>query len=344
MQAYSLQKAVSEISKEMGVDVDVEIIDYRPWRSIFYYYVRHFLKKKELFYFKKINAFSKFRKKYLNQTSKTIYMKKNLDIFKDRYDLVITGSDEVWKVGEIRGWDSNYFLSFISEASKTKKASYAVSANAAKGLDERENTIKSFLENYIGISVRDTKTKDVVKELFDIEALEVLDPTLITENNIELKDISKNLGRYILFYTTLKKIPDNIKKYAIANDLKILSVGSDIKGADGSFTNASPEQWLKLIHDADLIVTNFFHGALLSLKMNKKFISMYSGNKRFKISDVANKLNFSDKLIEQNKLKLVDVSDIDSFIISGLTTTEEFERMYKESRAYLANLIKKISD
>lgn len=342
MQAYCLQKALREISSEAGVSVDVEVIDYRPWRSVFYYYLRHFVKRRELSYFKKIIGFAGFRKKYLKESQERTYSSDKVSMFASKYDLVITGSDEVWKVGEIRGWDSNYFLSFIDSNSNTKKASYAVSANAAKGLDERVDEIKSYLSGYIGTSVRDSKTKLVVKDLFDIEAVEVLDPTLITDSEVSLSDIKADIGKYVLLYSTLKKVPDNLSKYAKSNGLKIVSVGNKMKGCDISFPNATPELWLSLINGADLVITNFFHGVLLSIKMKTNFLPMYSGNKRFKISDISEKLGFKDKLVEQKTFKHIELESIESHIVRNLSEGERFIELYTNSRKYLYDLIEKI--
>ena len=111
----------------------------------------------------------------------------------------------------------------------------------------------------------------------------VCDPTLLLSKkeweNIEQKINIKE--KYIFVYLLGKNKEQREKIKELAKELNLIIV--DISHANGEFNkvdegfsnysidNCSPEEWIWLIHNAEYIITDSFHGVVFSTIFNKKF-------------------------------------------------------------------------
>ena len=84
------------------------------------------------------------------------------------------------------------------------------------------------------------------------------------------------MKKYILIYSYDNTMNEpervaEIKKYAKANDLKIYSVGFYHKWCDKNI-NASPLETFAWFRNAELVITDTFHGSVLSIVTNAPLI------------------------------------------------------------------------
>ena len=94
----------------------------------------------------------------------------------------------------------------------------------------------------------------------------------------------------------------NIKSYAKKNGLKIFSVGYYHNWCDKSLV-VSPEELLGYIKNAKLVITDTFHGSVLSIVCNTNFVAKIRSNK--------NKLEFLLEQYSLNDRLVSDFSDIE---------------------------------
>ena len=126
-------------------------------------------------------VFEEFRLKWLERTPSSFLYSKDLKKHKFNYDAVVVGSDQVWRWRYLRKNITAFFFDFIS--SPTKKIAYA----ASFGLDyfelDKNNTItkkiKNLINQFSAISVREHSGVKICKEVFDVNAVQVIDPTLL---------------------------------------------------------------------------------------------------------------------------------------------------------------------
>lgn len=225
-----------------------------------------------------ITGFEKFTKKYLKLSEKK-YVPTNLFEANKYYDKFITGSDQVWSP-TCAGFDSGYFLSFVTDDSK--KISYAASFGTKQlpvsKFQEYRNRIKSFS----AISVREASGSELVSNLIDEKAEVVLDPTLLLKKEQweKLFDNKKDYNeKYILVYMISedKKILKLAKKMAKETGKKIFYINDriyKIKGVE-NLKKITPDKWVNLFLNADIIFTNSFHGIAFSINFNKQFYAYY---------------------------------------------------------------------
>lgn len=124
--------------------------------------------------------FSKFRKTYLKQTEKEYNSVEELKNNLPNADVYCTGSDQVWaKIGGVN-YDEAYFLNFVPEGKRC--ISYAASLGKSKIDEELEKKLPELLKKYETILVRENTAEEIIKEKGFNNVKQVLDPTLLLNN------------------------------------------------------------------------------------------------------------------------------------------------------------------
>ena len=282
LQNYALQQVLIKLGHE---PITLEK-DYRQHISIFRLilelpkrtFTKYILKKRECIFSEyNYNSIKKANKRLLPFVAKYI----NLKYIKDysienttKYDSIIVGSDQVWR--PIYNWNvlDKMFLSFIPIENKIKRIAYAASFGASDWEFSDEQTVlcKKSAQLFDAISVREDSGVILCKEHLECKATHVLDPTLLLEKVHYLK-ICKNvptqnkfLCAYILDLTGVERKQLELIASKKGLVLKIFSADDDC--------TLTTEQWLAMFRDAELIITNSFHGTAFSLIFNKEFYSL----------------------------------------------------------------------
>lgn len=279
LQAYALQKAIQRLT----VKEDVKIINYinpyfeQQYSPLSLSMLRHpksLLSKLGLAKYKRQRnkKFSSFVRQYLDLSGERIG-RKQLKNECAKYEKLVTGSDQVWNP-HCTGEDFTYFLDIDCQA---KKYSYAASFGI-ENLDSRyEERVKACLEKFEKISVRENSGAEIVRNLLNKQVEVLPDPTLLLEasdwEEIEMKPEGIP-GRYILIVQMGGEVND-LCSYAkkIDCDLPIVFINLAQKPVTGiiNYCAPSPEEWLYLIHHANYVVTNSFHGCVFSILFNRNF-------------------------------------------------------------------------
>jgi hypothetical protein len=211
-----------------------------------------------------------------------------------KYDVVIVGSDEVWKTNGFRGFPNPYWLPFESNV---KKVAYAVSSRSDfSALDEeKHNALNKFVNDFELIGVRDQITYDEVKkELVQGEKLFLTcDPSFLYGFKNELADADNPLKRAkgvdpdkktVLVLSedepTAKRVKDQL-----AGQYNLVSAFEHHKGYI-NLQGVSPIEWLKLISCVDLVISSLFHGVCFSIVCGTPYIAVPTRTKREKILDL----------------------------------------------------------
>ena len=267
LQAYAL----SYYLKKLGHTVC--FIDYCPA----YVYKKHFIKKTTIDkikeYIKNLVCYNLKRIKN-ERFSKFVssYMQTILISEVPNLDLVIIGSDQVWNTC-LTNYDSYY----MGQGIDCKKiVSYAVSCGNLSDIDDRTSLLyKNCLNKLDSISVREWSAKVILDNLLDKNCKQTLDPTLLVDNIVFRKIHKKpEFGNYILIYdATNPDILNFAEKIAKQNGKNVVAISCDIamKNRDKLIQDASVEEFLGYIANADLIISTSFHGCALSLSYKKNF-------------------------------------------------------------------------
>lgn len=191
-----------------------------------------------------------------------------------RYQTVITGSDQVFRMRDT----NKYMLNWVF--GKKKILSYAASFGTSvySGSIENEKA-KMLLDRFDMVSVREKEGVEICRNEFGINALQVIDPVLML-NSDEYSEIIESeddapldydyVGCIFLGSEARRRIlkdpdviPDIKSKYKLVNVLR---------HKDGVLR--SIPQYLSLIKNSKYILTNSFHGLVLSIIFKKPFITV----------------------------------------------------------------------
>lgn len=298
LQCYALQ----QVLKSLGHSV--EIIDYRPQmdrnllRRIYAKYATaDSLKallaslsdfvgaRKNLQYDKEQNTasvreFDKFRSKYLN-ISKPLDANAIGDYTNANFDLIVTGSDQVWTslFDEPLAYMIDWKPTFVG-----KRMSYAACSAHKTIRGSLKKKIHDCLSKFDLITVRDKTTQCLVKKAVGETPQVVPDPSLlypyeefITEGEREPYVLTYILGGEIeggheLALQRIKKQVGNFPVYSIVIPCNSRDI---VKYADKVFETLSPEQWVDMFYHAEFIYTDSFHAIMFSLKFQKPFVAYY---------------------------------------------------------------------
>lgn len=209
------------------------------------------------------------------------------------FDAIVVGSDQVWRsIYFIPMWFGqpmeNAYLSF-TKGWNIKRISYAASFGTDKWEYNEEQTLhnREALQMFDAVSVREENGVKLCKQYFDVDALHVLDPTMLLDVNdyIELfkqKQTPKSKGKllnYVLDETD--EIESLIKKVASMKKMVPFAVNNPYEGDNTKPLNQrikpSVEAWLRGFYDADFVITDSFHACVFSIIFKKQFIVI--GNK-----------------------------------------------------------------
>ncbi|NJP39847.1 polysaccharide pyruvyl transferase family protein [Oscillospiraceae bacterium HV4-5-C5C] len=253
----------------------------------------------------RIKPFDEFRR-FLNMTASV--EKDGLTAVASTFDVVITGSDQVWNY-MITNQDGAYFLDFVQEP--TKKGSYAASFGFS---DINDLNIRHWysekLASFSYLNVREKSALPLVKELTGKPAKITIDPTLLLSKADwdELAIDPPITKPYILTYQVgmdpnlIKCASHLAKKYGY----KVYSIPFPQGGMlKTSFVlHAGPLEWLGWIKNAAFVVTDSFHGVALSIAFEKEFYAVISSRGSVLSSRIIDLLQALD--IDNHRIKNPD--------------------------------------
>ncbi len=298
LQAYATQ----EIFKSMGCDVDF-LNFYREENSSFYRKLIYWLKgktvlKKFICLFIYVPTFviqnyvyGAFVKKQINKQKEKIVKHSDFANLKLDSDIYCTGSDQTWNSGWNRGFIPPLFLSFVPN--NIRKISYS-SSFGKKKLDEYEKPeTLSLLKRYSSVSVREQSGVDILENL-GIRSVCVLDPTLQVNRDF-WQNHTRNIIKvqYALIYqlNTNSEFDTFAKKCAQKTGLKLVRICNridEIAKCGKSVLIPEVFDFISLISNASLVITDSFHATAFSINMQVNFISIYPDNYSDRIENILN--------------------------------------------------------
>lgn len=226
-------------------------------------------------------------------------------------DALLVGSDQVWRPKYNEGCLEDMFFRFAKDIN-CPKLSYAASFGTdIWEFDELQTKkCKELISKFNLVSVREPNGITLCKEKLGVDAIQVLDPTLLLEKQDYLNLIEKTprlcekpfLAAYFLDLN--KNLKEKIIQKANERHLEAMILSAD------TTASLTMEQWLSIFRDADYIFTDSFHGSVFSFIFGKKFEYVTNetrGASRFKVIE---DLLATESIDEQRKMSIKYLSTI----------------------------------
>lgn len=267
----------------------------------------------------------------------------------NQYDLIVSGSDQIWNKHsnelEHVGWDE--MAPYLLRGYKGKKVSYA--SSLTNMTDEEISKIIADISEFDAISFREQDTYHKMKNDFMISCENVLDPTFLLSK--EAWKSKLNLSRsgkenYLLYYalnkrSEIKAAVINIKKYARKHDLQVKMIAplnyiGEIADVE-ILKDVDPIDFMNLILNASTVVTDSYHGTILSVNLGKDIYSICKGHPSdFRKVNILSQLGMADRIIRSTEeLLMMEYAPINYHAVN-----KQIESRKEKSICFLADALR----
>lgn len=321
LQMFALQTAIEKLGRK------AEIINYES---------KNFDAEKD-----QLECFKEFKRKYLNLSKKYV---KSEDIDTSDYDVIITGSDQVFNPN-LTGNDATYFLDFVKEKDIVK-ASYAASTSIE---GEKEGNVRDFFERYLKdfsfVSLRENEFVPLAQNYTNKKVITCLDPTqLLTasdyESIINVPEVSDR-GYILLFriwpYEKLRDFANILSLYTKKTLVAITFFEGEYAFVEGSkvLKQLDVSRWISYFKNADLVITDSFHGLMFSVIFRRPFyVWAKKGPRAYRIKNILKTLGLTDRMYKDDILP----SKVD-FSIDYSNANGNLSAMVEDSLDYLKSVL-----
>lgn len=231
------------------------------------------------------------------------------------YDAVIVGSDQTWRPAYSPNI-YNFFLDFLDDKN-IKRIAYASSfgVDNFEFSQEEQERCKPLAGMFDAISVREQSGVEICQKYLGVEAVHVLDPTLLLARadyqsliaEAKLEENTKGVYTYFLDKTPEKlafaqKISDRLGSPLFSTQAKAsLESISSVSLEDLEMPH--PIKWLSGFSTAKFVITDSFHGMVFALIFGKPFLAIKNasrGSARF--DTLSQTFNCEASLLDESQL------------------------------------------
>lgn len=226
-----------------------------------------------------------------------------------QYDIYITGSDQVWNPTQPYCIEP-YFLTFVPPNSG-KRISYASSIGIELLTSKEKRLFKKWLSKYDAISVREQSAANLLKRLTGRNISVVADPTFLLGKDFwNEMAVTPGIKDYILVFTLAfdQRVTDYAVSLGKELNKKVIVLNTVQPHSEDyiSISNATPEEWLGFIKNADKIITDSFHCTVFSIILENPDFATYIApwnDRGSRIRDLLDSLDLSDHLISDELIE-----------------------------------------
>ena len=265
-----------------------------------------------------------FFKEYCNLSE--VYKPSDLYKLNEKVDTFLLGSDQVWNYSLFHCWYENLYFDFVSPAKK--KIAYAASFGHDRHTvdQDRKGLVSALLKEFDYIGVRERDGVTLTNQLYGKGSVAVCDPVFLLDlekyRRLAGKARIKNTGRYVGSYIIE---PADFKLDVVSKVVNYLQCGN-VNFTDGNMSvfakkskafhdrhmpivsDASIENWLDMIINAEFVITDSFHCSCFCIMFNKPFIVI---QQRWALSRLQTLIDTYD--IQNRWLR---ISSVDEFTIN----------------------------
>ena len=296
------------------------------------------------------HVFSDFRSQYIQLTSKAYVDQEDFDKENWDYDLVVVGSDQVFRIKMMKSRADAFFLRFLPES--CRRVAYAASFGVDywEGADDPEFTskIRGALEQFESISVRESSGVQICKETFDLDVTHVLDPTLL---------IGREYFDQIIEDAVVEICAPDWSMHCISEDAPFIA---DVPSLALKFNKSLKDiyykhvkrwplpshavfslvpEWLAYIRETkELVFTDSFHGVCFCILFEKDFLVFTSKDKGpGRMTSLLGMLGLEDRICSDEETLLSAMSG--SFSIDYMAVRKRLNVERQISQQFLSDSI-----
>lgn len=232
-----------------------------------------------------------------------------------KYSCFVVGSDQIWNPGLFQ----DMYINMLGFVKTKKKISLSSSISKDELFPEEKYEFKRYLTSFYNLSCREEQGSQIIREIVHRECQTLIDPTLMLEKeewvSVMKKPVFHNDGSpYILLYFLggmTNKLEENIRLLGVNLKLRII----DLYDKNSIYYSCGPKEFIYLISNASLVLTDSFHGSIFSYIFEKPFRTFVRediNTMNSRLITLFNKLNLCEEIFacDTNKLNQINENDL----------------------------------
>ena len=319
-----------------------------------YDFLGHSLKSKYDISIKSIGIYLKFiREKGLRCFIYNVLKRKKLGQFKhqaqligdyysesDELDAVVVGSDEVFA---LHTGPTPAFFGHALPSSKVFAYGGCFGPTTIEDIDKKHCRafVESGLISMVGLGMRDANSVNIAQVLTGKKAELVCDPVILYGYENELRNTERPTNKkYMIVYAYDNRLNDkseyqNIKLYAKKHNLMIVSPGFFHKWVDKNI-NCDPIELLNWFKYAECVVTDTFHGCVMSIITGREMAIKLRDNAN-KLYNLMEEYEITDRCLDDKW----NIEGVFSKKVDWTRTNQQITKRRSISMEYLKRMIEK---
>lgn len=283
-------------------------------------------------------VFNTFLKQNIKLTDKVYTYEEDFKIFPINADIFCVGSDQVWNTEWNGGIVGPLYLDFINHV---RKISFSSSVGVDSFSEKNEKIIKPLLDDFIGLTVREKSSISILDKITNRKVTYCCDPTLLLDSVFWSNFISKSTRikePYILLIqlNRNKEFDDYAVSISKKKNMKLIRLCmrfDQIRLPGKAVVIPTVQEYLSLIQNANIILTDSFHATAFSINFNKDFIAVYPGKFNSRIEDILENCGLRDR-------KLLNFDNYD--LLNKKINYNKVNKLLKEIRRESINNIREL--
>ena len=211
--------------------------------------------------------FACFNKNIVN--GETLSSDTNYKSVNKKYNYFVTGSDQVWNPS-FRG--NGMYINMLAFTSSEKKIAGCPSVGIDMLSETQEEEFKRYLTDFRYLSCRESAGAELITKITEKECITLIDPTLIIDisewDRIAHKPFYSLPSNYIVLYFLGRITEEYMKKIEqLSMDKRLIIV--NINDPKSKYYMTGPAEFIYLIKNSSMVVTDSYHATIFSLIYNK---------------------------------------------------------------------------
>ena len=221
----------------------------------------------------------------------------------EKYSCFVVGSDQIWNPSLF----PNMYINMLGFVKNSRKISLASSISRDNLFLEEKYEFRRYLKTFYKLSCREERGSQIVSALTHKKCQTLIDPTLMLEKNdwisiMKKPEFHNERNPYMLVYFLGGKTKE-FEKDILELGKKLNLIIIDIYDKNSIYYSCGPKEFIYLVYNASLILTDSFHGSVFSYIFDKPFkifVRKDTNSMNSRLITLSSKLNLDKRIFAQN--------------------------------------------
>lgn len=302
--------AVQELYRMRGFEAETIVYKKRSWKRK----VKSCIRQMNVAERKREKALAEFSKRYLTVKEVVNESGQIEPALSKEYDFFSVGSDQVWNPLIRKNERDNFFLSF---ANRNQRICLAPSISTETIPADLRRLYVHGLEGFPYLSCREEEGADLVKKLTGRDCQHLIDPTLAIPRE-KWREFEENCPvnepYALLFFLgdISEEVSDLVDRIRRTHKMNVICPSD----ARSEYYAINPNQFVSLIDNARIVLTDSFHVTAFSINLNTPFYAFNRKSSQSVSEKMSSRIASLTRKTGLSARHITEISALDGIILS----------------------------